>query len=325
MVRQANKGKMSWCQVGCLTVMLVFVSSSLFAGTVPDSRGSWSGSGTTVRMNCQDPADNRTSNSGSISLMITNQTRSSFAGTTTTTSSRPGFEFIETSNLSGTIAPNGTFSGSGTYSSTINGSFDASGTQTFSGTIDGNTLTAFTTATDTAGDTCTGNDFVTLTRDGLIPARIPIPMPDVNFDGTADLAWRNTSTGATATWLMNTLGLREGATFPGGAGLDWVIQGVSDIDGDGPADFVWRNTRSGATAVWLMNAVGLRAGTTFPGVVGLAWTIQGVGDVNGDGLADWVWRNTRSGATAVWLMNAVGLRAGATFPGVVGLDWELRP
>jgi hypothetical protein len=46
---------------------------------------------------------------------------------------------------------------------------------------------------------------------------------DLNGDGKSDFVWRNTSTGATAVWLM------DGATivstgFPGGAGADWVIQ-----------------------------------------------------------------------------------------------------
>ena len=142
--------------------------------------------------------------------------------------------------------------------------------------------------------------------------------------GKADLIWRNSNNGATAVWLMNQAGLRETATFPGGAPLQWVIQDVGDVNSDGSVDFVWRNTTSGATALWLMNAAGLRDGATFPGGAGMEWVIKGVRDVNGDGHADLVWRNTNNGSTAVWLMNATGLRDSATFPGGAPLEWVIQ-
>ena len=149
-------------------------------------------------------------------------------------------------------------------------------------------------------------------------------LSDINGDGIADLIWRNSDSGATATWLMNDLGQRQAATFPGGAGADWAIQGVGDVNGDGQGDVVWRNKTSGATAVWLMNASGNREAATFPGGASFEWAIRGVGDVNNDGFADVVWRNTSSGATAVWLMNEDGLREAATFPGGAGGEWVIQ-
>ena len=149
-------------------------------------------------------------------------------------------------------------------------------------------------------------------------------LSDVNGDGIADLVWRNTLNGATAVWLMNADGQRENATFPGGAGLEWVIRGVRDVDGNGPADLVWRNNSNGATAIWRMNSSGTRDSASFPGGAGLGWAIQDVGDVNNDGYADVIWRNTNSGATAVWLMNQASLRQGTTFPGGAGLEWVIQ-
>ena len=102
---------------------------------------------------------------------------------------------------------------------------------------------------------------------------------DVNGDGLSDVVWRDTSSGATALWLMNPSGLNQEATFPGGAGLAWIIQGVGDVNGDWLADLIWRDTENGATAVWIMNTAGLREGDTFPGGAALSWAIQGVGDV----------------------------------------------
>jgi hypothetical protein len=62
----------------------------------------------------------------------------------------------------------------------------------------------------------------------VFPGGVPlawqiVEVNDLNGDGKSDFVWRNTSTGATAVWLM------DGATivstgFPGGAGADWEIQ-----------------------------------------------------------------------------------------------------
>ena len=55
------------------------------------------------------------------------------AGTDVATESGPGIEVRITTNFSGTIAPDGSFNGLGTYTRIINDAIDASGTITFSG------------------------------------------------------------------------------------------------------------------------------------------------------------------------------------------------
>ncbi|MDH3503410.1 MAG: FG-GAP-like repeat-containing protein [Nitrospirota bacterium] len=149
----------------------------------------------------------------------------------------------------------------------------------------------------------------------------PITTHDVNADGKADIIWRNTSSGASAVWLMNGVNIAS-TGFPGGASLAWQIAGVGDLNGDGKADLVWRNASSGAVAVWLMNGATITS-TGFPGGAPLAWQITGVGDLNGDGKADLVWRNTSSGAVAVWLMNGATTTS-TGFPAGVSLDWVIR-
>ena len=124
-------------------------------------------------------------------------------------------------------------------------------------------------------------------------------------------------------WLMNGSGLRQGVSRPGGAILEWVIQGVGDVNGDGYADFIWRHQNTGSTAVWLMNGSGARQGVSRPGGAILEWVIQGVGDVNGDGYADFIWRHQNTGSTAVWLMNGSGLRQGVLRPGEQGIEVAL--
>jgi hypothetical protein len=70
---------------------------------------------------------------------------------------------------------------------------------------------------------------------------------DVNGDGKADLIWRNTSTGATAVWLMNGTTIAASG-FPGGVPLVWEIARAGDVNADGKADIIWRNTKiSGCT------------------------------------------------------------------------------
>ena len=168
------------------------------------------------------------------------------------------------------------------------------------------------------------NDFTDVFLvDGGPEVAIDADRLDINGDGFVDFLWRDTNTGATAVWLMNAQGLREDSTFPGGAGFDWVIQGVGDVNGDGFADIVWRNT-NGATATWLMNGEGQRQGATFPGGAGEEWVIKAVRDINNDGIADLFWRNTSNGGTSAWLMNADGLRETATFPGGAVLEWVIQ-
>jgi hypothetical protein len=143
---------------------------------------------------------------------------------------------------------------------------------------------------------------------------------DMNADRKADIVWRNTSTGATAVWLMN--GTRIAASgFPGGLPLTWQIAGVGDVNADGKADIIWQNTNSGSVAIWLMNGKTLTT-VGFPGNVSTEWRIHAVGDVNGDGKADLIWRNTSTGATAVWLMDGVAIAASG-FPGGVPPGWEI--
>jgi hypothetical protein len=143
---------------------------------------------------------------------------------------------------------------------------------------------------------------------------------DMNADHKADLVWRNTSSGATAVWLMNGTTIAASG-FPGGLPLTWQIAGLGDVNGDGKADIIWRNTGTGSVAVWLMNGTTITS-VGFPGSAPTEWNIYAVGDVNGDQKADLIWRNTNSGATAVWLMNGPAIAA-TGFPGGVPLVWEI--
>jgi hypothetical protein len=95
---------------------------------------------------------------------------------------------------------------------------------------------------------------------------------DLNGNGTADIVWRNTSTGEVALWLMNGTTIASSG-FPGGVSLNWQIAQVGDVNADGKADVIWRNRTSGGVAVWLMNGLAI-ASVGFPGTAPTEWEIQ---------------------------------------------------
>src|SRR5262245_44853343 len=64
---------------------------------------------------------------------------------------------------------------------------------------------------------------------------------DFNGDARSDIAWRQTSTGAAALWLMNGAAILQS----GGLGTvpnNWQIVGQRDFNGDGKSDLLWRDT-----------------------------------------------------------------------------------
>ena len=264
--------------VGALSMVLNF-PLPLMAGSVPDARGTWSGTIEGQVNNCQNPEFNGV-DSQSGTFEVSSQSGSGFSGAITVSVTRLGFNIILNTNFSGTIAPDGTFSGSGTSTRTVDGIITASGTATFSGSGAGNNITVEIMGMDTQGDSCTNNSTFQGTRGGAIPPRVSIPMPDLNFDGIADVVWQNTDNGATAVWLMDTVGQRQNAAFPGAVSGEWVIRGLGDIDGNGSADLVWRNSVNGATAVWLMepsSTTVVRKEVTFPGGADLVVEYQRCG------------------------------------------------
>ena len=102
---------------------------------------------------------------------------------------------------------------------------------------------------------------------------------DLDGDGQADLAWRDTSNGNVAMWLGNgaaapTIQKSIGNVVP----TTWRIESVGDVDGDGQADLTWRNTSNGEVAVWLGNGT---TGPTATAVIGSApttWEIHPFSD-----------------------------------------------
>jgi FG-GAP-like repeat len=140
---------------------------------------------------------------------------------------------------------------------------------------------------------------------------------DLNGDGTTDLFWQNTLTGATSEWLMAPTG-GVGSLLSTPLAQGWNLVASADFNGDGIQDLLWQNAANGATSEWLMSASGGVA--SFPGTPGMhGWILIASGDFNGDGTTDVLWRNATTDATSEWLMSAGGGLASNPFtPGVQG-------
>jgi hypothetical protein len=312
--------------MGMCVALWLLNSASVYALTVPDVRGVYNGTGTTTLTGCQDPADNITV-PGNVTNTVSSQTGASLSGTLLITASFPGVLFLQTAPFTGTVASDGSVNGTFTYTTTVNGFFDSSGTGTFSGTLVGNTLTGSANTQDTVGDTCQAAVSLTATRSGPVPPPVPTGiitgMGDLDGNGTADMLWRDTATGAVEAWFMNELDVSSSAVLatipPDWVAVlatippDWVIGGVGDLDGNGTADVVWRHPSSGTVAAWYMTigtgAVGSSAvlATGLPG----DWIITGMGDLDGNGTADVVWRAIGSSAVLAtippdWVIGGVG-------------------
>jgi hypothetical protein len=124
---------------------------------------------------------------------------------------------------------------------------------------------------------------------------------DFNGDGTTDIVWRETSSGATYMWLMNGSSVIGSGYTAAGADNSWTIQGVGDFGGDGKSDLLWRHT-GGALYIWQMDGTAV-ASSSYLLPISTAWQISELADFDGDSRTDVLWRETSSGATYLWLMN----------------------
>jgi hypothetical protein len=133
---------------------------------------------------------------------------------------------------------------------------------------------------------------------------------DFDGDGDSDVLWRNSKSGETHIWKMNsnTMTRQSSAILdvvPESTG--WSVAGTGDFDGDGDSDILWRNSKSGETHIWKINASTMtRQSSAFLDVIpeSTGWSVAGTGDFDGDGDSDILWRNSKSGETHIWKMNS---------------------
>jgi len=161
----------------------------------------------------------------------------------------------------------------------------------------------------------------------------PLPVPtidpiwdvagnaDYDGNGTADILWRNSSTGVMWIYFM------DGSTVTNSVRVNtvppvWQVVGGGDYNGDGRADILWRNSSTGQNWLYLMNGATIDSSVGINTISDLNWQIVGDGDYDDDGNADILWRNSSTGQNWMYLMN------GATIDSSIGVNtvptgWEL--
>jgi hypothetical protein len=140
---------------------------------------------------------------------------------------------------------------------------------------------------------------------------------DFDRNGSADIMWRNASTGQNAIWRLSNGSFSGISDLPALPNTNYRASGTADFNGDGFIDVLWRNQTSGQNAVWQMN------GTTsiatiydLPGFANQGAYIAATGDFNSDGKVDIVWQI--GNRVAIWLMNGTSLLGVVDLPSLPG-------
>jgi hypothetical protein len=146
---------------------------------------------------------------------------------------------------------------------------------------------------------------------------------DFDFDGRADILWRNTTSQKLVIWTMNGAA-KTGNIIPSpdqAVDANWEVAAAADFNGDGARDLLWYNQTSGKIVLWFMNSFVVRITGQFtnPSTVGNNnWRVLAVGDYGKGAGGLWdtndiLWQNDTSKRVVVWYMDQAGNRTSGTF------------
>ena len=170
------------------------------------------------------------------------------------------------------------------------------------------------------------------TEVGLIPFQAPtnlevVGVADFYLDGTSDILWQDTGTGAVSLWVMN--GVTRVAVEPVSPGITdpgWRIRAVADINGDAHPDLLWQHVDGWAAVSMLVGRTVVAVHLLSPQPVAVGWQLVATGDFDRDGHTDLVWQNEQTGDLSWWKLDGHSqVSAGALTPGNVGdLQFKVR-
>lgn len=157
-------------------------------------------------------------------------------------------------------------------------------------------------------------------------SRAVFPMPDGDFDGdgSADVLFRNLTTGRNQLWRMRALSVLATVPLPGVTDTRWSLRAVQDLTNDHVPDLVWQNTTDGRLALWFMDGTRVRASLPLPQEPDLGWRVVGAGDFDGDGETDLVWRHSVSGNNRLWRMAGVNPLGPLNLPAQPNGAWQIQ-
>lgn len=146
---------------------------------------------------------------------------------------------------------------------------------------------------------------------------------DFNGDGAADLLWKNQSTYALSTWLMNGEQVASTVDLSASPGRGWVLGGTADFNLDGKTDILWRQNSTGANLLWLMDGTNLLQKVEVETLPDPNWKIAAIADFNLDGFPDLIWRNYTTGENMIWYMRGSIKLGAAAIPAVPDTHWVI--
>ena len=181
---------------------------------------------------------------------------------------------------------------------------------------------------DMTGNAITGGGQVEdLAGDALNPGTNwkAVGTGDFNHDGTSDILWQNTSTGAVSIWNMGGTGGTTvdsgGEVTTGGAtvtpGVDWKAIGAGNVNGGGFSDdIIFQNSTTSQVSVWNIGAGETLTGGGAVATPGTNWTAIGS---NGGGSE--ILLHSASGDTSTWNMANNAIAGGGMISANHGPGW----
>lgn len=138
---------------------------------------------------------------------------------------------------------------------------------------------------------------------------------------SADLIWRNETTGAVVAWRTRDGGATVDSVYglPTISDLAWGLEATGDFDGNGSTDLAWHYYPTGATVLWLMRDETLLSSVDSEPLPGPGWRFGAAADFDRDGRADLVLRNDQTGETRIRYMNGAAVRETLDAPSAPGL------
>jgi hypothetical protein len=162
------------------------------------------------------------------------------------------------------------------------------------------------------------------TLDGDCSLAVPTP-GDFDFDGMADIMWRNATSGQVYFWQMNGPEITSSASVATPSTPNWEIVGTGDYNGDNKADIMWRNSVSRQVYYWQMDGSTITSSSRVATPSSDNWQVIGSGDYDGDGNDDIMWRHIGvggSGEIYFWKMNGSMIMSSASVSFLTDLNWK---
>ncbi len=145
---------------------------------------------------------------------------------------------------------------------------------------------------------------------------------DFNGDGTADILWRNSSTGENKFYNMNGTTTLSQNYFLSTNNV-WLIKETGDFNGDGKVDILLYHSVIGQSYLWLMDGDNIIGYGQVSTLSDLAWQIKGAGDFNGDGKTDILWLHEDTGQYMIYFMNGTTIISQGIYFTINDSNWDV--